>query len=1765
LPETPATPHIDTDYFDKALEAIRAKLLDTTRRNRLLNYRESVRDVAVIDEMPDQIHDHLVVNGKPFFFDPTEEEPDGGGEPEGDLALLDVSESAASGSRELPQSQAVSPELAPNYQDDRLQTDHNEKELDRRLKRLYQEHRSIIEETGANNLYLTMGFLEWNGRREDRTSQRSPLMLIPVRLERQGGAGEAVYSMVFDDEALDTNYSLLEKLKHTFDLELPELVDEQTPEEYWREVQRAIGKKAEEGWQLIREVSLVLLRFQKQVMWHDLDPERWPSHSPLVDKDTIRRVLLGPARGNSAPGILDVPHEQDSDEVPAVPLIREADSSQFSALVDALHREDGLVIEGPPGTGKSQTITNLIAAAMSEGKSVLFVAEKMAALEVVSQRLSERGLGDFCLELHGLKTGKKELLESVKRRLEKRHKGPQDHAHVAEELRQAKLRLTETSKSLKTKVGPEGLDLRQVFWRIERLRRILPEGYEPSVGTLETSELEQLTYARFVEIRQALDDLGREWDGIPPTARHAWRGFHPGLLTEANREGVKALLGANIDSLCESAGSIGAHRAGELLARSPVSRHREIAATNTTEALSPLPATVSGPIAKRILQSDHLGRAKGLLASIEKFDGLVSEVNRVFDFAAENSDSWVVLVDEHLGALGGSAIDAQQLVGNLANESRTFAALIRQLEEAESTAAPVTKVIGGFARTLDDCRHLADDAKNLRSGPDELFLHARPALCGQPARALLADGIERQKQLEESRSALSQFQHDRIGDTSALVASIRVIEELKTAFVPSLRSRYREAKRHIRSVLSDPKSFNRKDPFIAELGDLERFLAKRDEFAEDSPSSAHFGDLFSGIDTDWERLRQIVEHAHRLRKQHGSEFARSALSDWSSYSERMEEAESKLREIGKAVRAFADSHPFPSTLWERPLPEIAAALDKWRVRIEAAQGELLQPWLNSRATTQEALDAVNSHRAALSIQESVERDAELRYLVDWVWEQTETNPEPLRQLCDWIDAALASPGFDREFLCAQFSDDGTLDLDGFERLHDDLGSISRAIAEQLGRLGDLGEVDAGEWLAQPTGTLSDLIAKLEAASGEIDGLLSIARWENFRVRVSDYGLAPIVGDLIDERISGRNCATAYQFWMYQTLAEEKVRGDRLLAEFGHESYESLRERFAHLDRSMLDQTAEDIASRLSRKKTPAGVGSGRVGHYTETALLRHEAEKKRRHIPIRSLVARSGNALQALKPCFLMSPLSVAQFLPPGQIEFDFVVMDEASQIRPEDALGALARGRKAIIVGDPKQLPPTSFFDTSSRDDDEAEETVLDDTESILEVCLKQFPFRRLRWHYRSEHEDLIRFSNERFYDNDLVIFPSPCVESRDYGVHSNFISEPSYKKGRNRAEAERVASAIAAHYRNHPGVSLGVAAFNKRQAEEIQLLLDQIRRENPDIDRAILEVPDREALFVKNLENVQGDERDVIFVSTTYGPEFPGGRTYQRFGPLNSDVGWRRLNVVVTRAKKRLEVFTSMRPTDILAGEGSSRGVRALRDYLEFAETGYVQTTPEPSGGEYENDFEEAVGSLVEALGFEVVPQVGVEGFFIDLGVKHPDLPGEYILGIECDGATYHSAPSVRDRDRLRQEILESKGWNIHRVWSTSWFHRRSLEVQRLQEALSSSLEDAKRVSSERQRVRMEMDRGNEGLGLSEGSSDQEATLRNALERFWTKNIGPDSEDRGRSLLSQEMIEILVRKKPENRGEWFSAVPQSSREQINPREMEHLPAVLEVIYELS
>ncbi|MBI3838797.1 MAG: hypothetical protein HY288_12805, partial [Planctomycetia bacterium] len=506
-------------------------------------------------------------------------------------------------------------------------------------------------------------------------------------------------------------------------------------------------------------------------------------------------------------------------------------------------------------------------------------------------------------------------------------------------------------------------------------------------------------------------------------------------------------------------------------------------------------------------------------------------------------------------------------------------------------------------------------------------------------------------------------------------------------------------------------------------------------------------------------------------------------------------------------------------------------------------------------------------------------------------------------------------------------------------------------------------------------------------------------------------------------------------------------------EFQQLDHQALIERFREADKHWLKMSQQRLATSVAARRpqmSNSTVKTSRLG------VLKAEMRRKRGLKPIRQLFSLVGDAVQALKPCFMMSPISVAQYLQPGNMEFDVVIFDEASQVEPADALGAVARGRQLILVGDEKQLPPTNFFETVSIPDETTPDDDRPDTgdlESVLAQGIVMFPNpKALRWHYRSKHNSLIEFSNDEFYNHDLRVFPSPEFRTGDVGLSFRLIANGVYLRGKgqyNEVEAHAVAECVIEHARTFPKKSLGVGAFSAAQQRAIQDAVEQLRRDADDSQLEEFFGRDTdEPFFVKNLETIQGDERDVILLSVGYGPDNDGKIT-MNFGPINKDTGWRRLNVLVTRAKERCVVFSSLTSDQMHSDSASPRGVQALKRYLYFAQHGKLPTVGGNSG-EHDSPFERDVATALREHNWEVDAQIGSAGFFIDLAVVDPRAPGRYLLGVECDGATYHRAATARDRDRLRQAVLEGLGWSLHRIWSTDWFERRSQTLAALLEKL-------------------------------------------------------------------------------------------------------------------
>lgn len=599
--------------------------------------------------------------------------------------------------------------------------------------------------------------------------------------------------------------------------------------------------------------------------------------------------------------------------------------------------------------------------------------------------------------------------------------------------------------------------------------------------------------------------------------------------------------------------------------------------------------------------------------------------------------------------------------------------------------------------------------------------------------------------------------------------------------------------------------------------------------------------------------------------------------------------------------------------------------------------------------------------------------------------------------------------------------------------------------------------DAG-WYAEGLGYIEGVADALRRWMDSLDGLNTWCSWQRSRNAVCDAGLEPLIVAYERGTIGLNDIEPVFEYefgthWFVTTANEiDVIRG------FSSAAQDSLVSRFGDLDRALVERTKLVVGALLSGvvPDIPESA-SGR----SEVGILRRELEKKRRHMPTRRLISSIPSLLPRLKPCFLMSPLSVAQFLDAGTLGFDMVVFDEASQIPVWDAIGAIARGQEVVVVGDSKQLPPTTFFSTIDGDDGYVEdETAVEDMESILKECnASGVPALRLNWHYRSRHESLIAFSNRQYYENTLHTFPSPVESSDRLGVTFRHVSEGVYDRGgarTNRPEAEAVVEDVL-RMLFEPGAngSIGIVTFNQAQQTLIEDLLDTKRREHPEIEQFFGGGVD-ESVFVKNLENVQGDERDTVIFSVGYGPD-ESGRVSMNFGPLNKEGGERRLNVAITRAKRRLVVYSSMTADAIDLRRTSAVGVRDFRLFLDYAERGTLLASSSDDvyadrrGGAA---FERAVKDAIESRGWEVDSRVGFAGYRIDLAVRDPKDASRYLLGIECDGDAYRMAGTARDRDRTRRAVLTGLGWNLHRVWAVQWRISKESCLRAIDEAIAKAV---------------------------------------------------------------------------------------------------------------
>lgn len=1693
--------------LEAKLERARTELLDLSARNRLLNTPRSSRNartLEIVDEQSAEIFRLLVRQQRQFTFLPGRAANGAdAGEDDGD----EVAELAQ------PEDDGLDERgVANRHADTRLQTRLTPPGLQKRLLDLHADARTLEEEQGVNILFLALGFLKWIDPSNAANIRHAPLVLVPVALERGNAAEKFKLKWRGDDVA--ANLSLEAYLDRAHGIRLPsfEPGEDFDPAAYAREVAEAVASK--QGWEVLPDqVTLGFFSFAKFLMYRDLDPAVWPDGHKLGEHDLVRSLVSDGFDGQEA--LLAEDASIDENIAPAQLLhIVDSDSSQTLAVHEARAGRN-LVIQGPPGTGKSQTIANVIASAIADGKTVLFVAEKMAALEVVKRRLDNTGVGDACLELHSNKANKRVLLDELRRTWELGTPKGEPTAALNARLQEARDRLNDHARRMHEPLGAAGRTPYQVIGQLTRLRQAGQTPNDIALDGADEWSLEEYRVRDAVvyELSERVGDIGRPAD-------HPWRGV-----------GLESALPADVDRLIARIAELAADvEAADAEARA-LAAELEAPAPPALHAFGDLAGRASRIAGAPSLDPEALG-SEVWIDQARAIDALVAAGQRHRELAQGLSgqigpQAWDVdprPLRDALAALPGDLpLSAFPLMGSAAILAERLASDARALASRMGLDAP---------RTLRDVARLAVIGERVAAAPPaDAAALVSPAWDGGAQRAVdLAGAAETG---EQARDAVGSRVSDAAWDMDLREARTTLATH-GTGFMRLFSGAWRKADRLVRSVLSEPKA--PLEERLALLDALARGRAARDELRnEDAFGREVFGHLWRGDRSSAAPLRAVADWVGSLgglgpepRLVAARIGDAGAVGDQAAgvarlHAELKQALESLWAEMGgKTGATFGDAAAVDGTALDGLAPRLSAFAQADRRCREILIGEGAE--LAGRLDRLSRLE-----RAQAAVTELEKLDELGRAAFGRWWRGLDTEWDAGAAAAAWIAAnpdirSIAARIGDREEVAARATA---------------LQARAAELAEITGRLGaDLEIMPADAFgVAEPVqASAAAIAAKLRAWEAAEEHL---SKWVVYREQAATatrLDLGPLVDRLYDGQIVPERAVSEFEMSYYEAVFREQARLRPELTRFDGALHDRAVREFVDLDRRRIAVSSlEVVRAHHARIPARAGGGVGPVG------VLRGEIAKKSRHMPIRRLMEQAAPAVQALKPVLMMSPLSVAQFLPPGALQFDLLVMDEASQIQPVDALGAIARCRQVVVVGDPRQLPPTAFFAkmTGSGDaDDEGDTARVADVESILGLfTARGLPTRMLRWHYRSRHQSLIAVSNKQFYEDKLFIVPSPYTAEGGLGLRFHHVPHGLFDAGATRTnatEAKMVAEAIVAHAQDDPDLTLGVVAFSAAQRRAIVDQLELLRRGLPPHVEAFFQAHPAEPFFVKNLENVQGDERDVIMISVGYGPTAPGLKPPMRFGPLGQDGGERRLNVLISRAKRRCEVFASMTDEDIDPDFASTRkGVFAFKLFMHFARTGRMQMA-EISGRDHDSVFEEQVAQALHARGYQVHRQVGLAGFFIDLAISDPERADRYLLGIECDGASYHGARSARDRDRLRQAVLEDHGWIIHRIWSTDWFRRPKEQLERVVAAVEAAkAELASRASRPRPRgpleiVTVERETVTE-IGLSSAEAPAPAT-RLYEEAVLTRpdHVTVELHEASRGILSQLVEQVVEVESP-------------------------------------
>lgn len=1694
--------------YAKRINEMRHRLLDLSRRNPLLSTRFSANSASilrVVDEMPEVIVRKLCGGDKLTFVplpslgdsDPLEETA----EFKDALsyarledfayrsALSTVEQTAEENldkvqllerelkdrvraSLGLPPRQekpdqtslrqhAINCGISPNYElplpteahadgrhhDNHIQTLLLHEQLDRRLNTLHLRCRTIEQETGINPLKIAFGFLEWQDQNMTSSSY-APLILLPVHLEKLLTPTGSEFRVSATEGEAEGNIVLDMKFRTSFDTALPkyedfrrqrspqdgtrEVSEKEAPEEYFAEI-GAISHKSLKKCKIHRQITLGLFPSAQMIMFEDLDPDTINLDGKVIENlfsatNTEKSPLFAPDYNVDDPSI----------ESRITGLALEADSSQFSTIVDVIEGKN-IAVEGPPGTGKSQTITNVIANAIAAGKKVLFVAEKLAALEVVHSKLKGLGLDVHALPLHSTKGSREQVIKSIRQRLEYQEVSStaiRDLELKKQAYTTARARLAEYIATMQQPYGA-GDNVSSVIGKgiVEwEILRNLP--FSLRQQTAMSLDAVEKCYSQLEEIIEHAKEFEKSWKNALATDS-IWRGVQNIGTSIMMRDTMRHLLSEASEALRKEAGKQAAVEALSL----PIDTSILEDVDDLARKFLILSSSPNRQILSEAIRNNSVDATLSFLLECNKVQ------REQFELAKTVSQTDDPSAIDSIRQIHALCTSNDQLFIRPDEWQNGLRALEREFYEMRKNYAAVDSFIQKYpelARVPGNV--LSEAASLLRNTAPEVYLSCIPDLneftAISKAESICTAG--RQLVAERNRLEKSVIVSEIPYEPGHLEICADVLAA--TRFWGKPFSKFKTAKTAYFQV-STISAFDQLHA-ASTMRSLAKWMRSIEQFNSDETANKVFNNHFKGLDSDFELLEKMVKYSRNvaslLADENTGDFLPLLLSGRRQFinsvmeipenlprltvaelREKLREGEKKLSQVTNFVLSITPLLTVlatPDNTIVSLLPTIADKLYKHQTLVER---------LNSDSTAAACLKTLYKGAAtkvdALHTEiESLRLLQQFRYRHDQLLPLLETN--------GWQKAIES--------------------ISEFRDAKSDTTRQVRALEAHYGipfevRITGMSPVDAALYL--------------ETAARDEDGFRVHVDYAYKRSVVAKDELAWVIDVFEAEGLDPSEFSKILHAVVVRAAVnaiDKKygpiVSGDK----YGGEKLGKLRNEIAKLDQEItkLNRLLIDKCSYASCTHIPGKFGKV-VSQHTEGALITHEVGKKRMHIPTRELTRRAGKALRELKPCWMMSPLAVAQYLPKSDDPlFDLCIIDEASQMPPENALGALLRSKQVMVVGDTNQLPPTNFFKASvEADDNDDEADSSPPVESILQLANGTFqPARRLRWHYRSRHSALIQFSNREIYNNELVIFPSPSESRPDMGV-SLVKVDGDYHAGLNGREASRIVEAAVEFMYNFPDRSLGIVTLNKQQCSHINEKMERVMEKDPVVAKYVQDRSDGlESFFIKNLENVQGDERDVIFISTVYGPDSETGKLSLGIGPITQGGGPRRLNVLFTRAREKIVTFSSMSPSDIQPGPSGSQGVRMLKRWLEYCEAGGKSQTTLLNETTPDSAFVSYVAKHINAMGCNTSLNVGISGYCIDIGVSHPKWPDEFILGVECDGSSYFSYRCARDRDSLREKVLHGLGWRLHRIWSYDWFNHPDKAIEQLQSVIRGRLKE-------------------------------------------------------------------------------------------------------------